>query len=546
MSADRPAEKYQTPNKPAAANDRYGRIELVTALLITLWIVFLHVLYLFRAGPLWRDEAGTVDFAAMPTLGDIWRNLRYDNFPPLFVAVARVWTLAGLDSDFSFRLLGFLVGMGTLGILWLCARRLGGNAPLLVLALYAANPVAIRVGDALRPYGLGIVLVLLTSALVWNFVQKPGRKTLVWAALAAALSVQCLYQSALFIIACSCGAWAVALGRREWKTAWQAGIIGLAAALSLLPYCVVFRESLEWSDIARREIDFDWLLDALRGALQAPGQWMSLVWAVLCVAALAGEVFFGRRHRNWLMVYCATVLAVSLAVYPLFLRAVELPPRSWYFLILMAPAALMVDSILGGLNSRCLQLGRTGFSLILILACARACYLSVQFRQSNIDLVAAKLKEAAQPGDLILVFPWHYGVSLQRYLDASRWSTVPPIDDIRIHRYDLVKKAMMTGNAIGPLLDKARAALRSGHRLWLVGEFQSPPADANELPAYPPYRDGMKVTEDMYFSSWMFQIADLAQKHAREGGPVKIAVPGGRLVNPLEDVSMVAVRGWRE
>jgi len=174
MSADQPAEKRAAPvpasvEGPAPDNSRarWQRAGLLTAMLITLWIAALHVLYLFHAGPLWRDEAGTVGFAAMPTLGEIWSNLRYDNFPPLFVAIARVWTLAGLGSDFSYRLLGFLIGMGTLGVLWVCARKMGGKTPLLVLALYAANPVSIRVGDSLRPYGLGIALTLLTLALMW-------------------------------------------------------------------------------------------------------------------------------------------------------------------------------------------------------------------------------------------------------------------------------------------------------------------------------------------------------------------------------------------
>jgi hypothetical protein len=552
VSPAKPPQKRATPvpaspQEPAADSSlaRWRRAEVLTAALMTLWIAALHVVFFLQAGPLWRDEAGTVDFAAMPTIGDIWRNLRYDNFPPLFVAVARIWTLAGPGSDFSYRLLGFLIGMGTLAALWWCARKLGCNTPLLVLALYAANPVAIRAGDAMRPYGLGIALMLLTSALIWNFVQSPGRRTLFWAALAATLSVQCLYQNAFFIIAFSCGAWVVTLGRRAWKTAWQTGIIGLAAALSLLPYCVIIKEGQEWSDIARRKIHLDAIWDSLRGALQAPGGWMLPVWLILLAAGLAVAVVCGTRRRRWDMVYCGTILVVSAILYIIFVRVVELPPRSWYFLILMAPAALMVDSILGGLDMRCAQMGRAVSSFILVAVCIPACYMSVRFRQSNIDLVAAKLKEAAQPEDLILVCPWHYGVSLQRYFDASRWTTLPPMEDIRIHRYDLMKKAMMTENPIGPLLDKVRATLRSGHRLWVVGTAQAPPGGQPQ-PVYPPYNGDMKLTEDMYFTSWMFQITYLVQEHALGGGPVNIPVPGGLPVNPLENVPVVVIHGWKE
>ena len=48
------------------------------------------------------------------------------------------------------------------------------------------------------------------------------------------------------------------------------------------------------------------------------------------------------------------------------------------------------------------------------------------------------------------------------------------MEDFRIHRYDVVKQAMMTENPIEPVLDKARAALRAGHSVWLVGLAQAP------------------------------------------------------------------------
>jgi hypothetical protein len=552
MSADQPAEKRAapvpaSPDNPAADNSRarWRRAGLLTAVLITLWIAALHVFNLMTAGPLWRDEAGTVDFAAMPTVGAIWRNLRYDNFPPLFVAVARVWTLAGLNSDFSYRLLGFLIGMGTVGVLWCCARKMGGKTPLLVLALYAANPLAIRVGDALRPYGLGIALTLLASALIRDFAQSPGRRALFWAALAATLSVQCLYQNAFFIIAFSCGAWAVTLGRREWKAALQTGIIGLAAALSLLPYWVIIKEGREWNDISRMEIDPETFWNALCAALQASGGWMAPVWVALCAAALAVAVLYGTAQRRWDMVYCGTVLAVSAALYLVFLRALKLPPFSWHFLILLAPAALMADSILGGWDVWRGQMLRVILSFILVLVCIPVCYAGVHLRQSNIDLVAAKLKEAAQPEDLILVSPWHYGVSLQRYLDARRWTTVPPMKEIRIHRYDLMKQAMMTENPIGPLLDKARATLRSGHRLWLVGIFREPPGGIPQ-PLYPPYAGNTGQPASRYSFNWMFQITWLVEQHATGGSRVEIPIPGGVAVNPFENVPVLVMDGWRD
>jgi hypothetical protein len=519
--------------------------EFLVAVLISLWITALHILNLLHAGPLWRDEAGTVDFAAMPTLGDIWRNLRYDNFPPLFVAVARLWTLVGLDSDFSYRLLGFLVGMGTVGLLWYCARKMCGRPPLLVLALYAVNPMAIRAVDSLRPYGLGIALVLLTSALIWNFVQNPGRWTLFWAALAATLSVQCLYQSALFVIAFCCGAWVVTVGRREWKTALQTGIIGLVAALSLLPYWGIVTKGPASLGIWRDEVHFYAIFKALCITLQGSGGWLAPVWLALVAAGLAAAVFCGTRQRRWLMYYCGTVLVVGATLYLVFLREMGLPPRFWYFPLLMAAAALMVDSILGGIDMRRVQTARTLVSVILAVASMRVCYARVHLRQTNIDLVAAELKQEARPKDLIIVCEWFHGISLQRYLDASLWTTLPPLETIRIHRDDLVENAMRAENPIGPLLDKARETLASGHSLWVVGALPQAPID-RPPPSLPPYRGNTPKAEITYCMLWKVQLGYLVEKHATDFSRVEIPVPGGFPVNPFEDVPLLVIHGWRE
>jgi hypothetical protein len=524
---------------------QWQRAGFLTAVLITLWIVVLHILNLFHAGPFWRDEIDSVDFAGMATVGEIWHNLRYDASPPLFIAVARVWTLAGLTSDFSYRVLGFLIGMGMLLLLWWCSRKMGGKMPLFVLALYAANPIAIRVGDALRPYGLGIALTLLTLTLIWNFVQSPGRRALFWAALAAILSVQCLYQNALFVAAFCCGAWVVTLGRREWKTAWQTGIIGLAAALSLLPYWVVIREGQMSIGFRRQGTHLDGIWHLFRLALQASGGWATPAWLALVAAGLAVAAFYGTRHGRWDMIYCGTVLVAGTIFYLLFLRVLGLPPHAWYFLILMAPAALMADSILGGLDMRWAQMARAVLCVVLVAFCVPACYAGVRVRQSNMDLVAAKLKAAAQPEDLILVYPWFYGISLQRYFDASRWTTLPPMEELRIHRFDLVNKAMMTVNPIGPVLDKVQATLRSGHRLWLVGPFESPPGD-NPPTVYAPYNGDNGKTDYMYESNWMSQITYCIAKHATGADLVSIPVPGGLAVNPFENAPVQVIHGWQE
>ena len=280
-----PADSANTALRP--------RVELLAAIALSLWILLLHGLFLFHAGPLWRDEVGTIDFASMPTLSDIWHNLQYDNFPPLFVGVARVWTLAGLSGDFSYRLLGFLIGAGTLGVFWFGARRCGAGAPLLALALYAVNPLAVRVGDAMRPYGLGFALNLLALTLTWRFVENPRARSWFWATLAAVLSVQCLYQNAFFLAAFCLAGCAVTLARRQWKTAAQTVGIGVVSALSLLPHWGNIIKARDWQGIGWHPVRLDEIGNALVEALNASGPWLVWFWAGLALLAVGTALVFG-------------------------------------------------------------------------------------------------------------------------------------------------------------------------------------------------------------------------------------------------------------
>ena len=519
------------------------RAELLAAVALSLWILLLHALFLFHAGPLWRDEVGTIDFAGMPALSDIWHNLQYDNFPPLFVGVARVWTLAAGGGDFSCRLLGFFIGAGTLGVLWFGARRCGAGAPLLALALYAVNPLAVRVGDSMRPYGLGFILILLVLTLIWKFVEEPRARSWFWATLAAVLSVHCLYQNAFFLAAFCLAGCAVTLARRQWKTAAQTVAIGVVSALSLLPYSGNIIKGRDWQGIHWHRAGLHEIGGALVEALNTPGPWLVWFWAGLALLAVATAVILARRDRDWKAAYFAAALLAAVLFYGLFLERIGLQQRSWYFLILLAPVAVAIDVILAGLAAPAMRLGRAGLALLLAALSIPACYTAVQVRQSNADLVAETLKRQAGPGDFILVSPWQYGIALQRYY-TNGFATLPPMEEIRIHRYDLLKKQMQAENPIGALLEQARQTLRSGHALWVVGD----PPPPQPQPLLPPYRQDMAldVPSAYYISSWKTQLSQMIQSHAASGFEVEMSIPGGAAINDLEDMLLLRFSGWKE
>ena len=398
MSRHNPNPKPKA-NPPAHRGDPaktipWPRVELLAAIALSLWILLLHGLFLFHAGPLWRDEIGTIDFAAMPALSDIRHNLQYDNFPPLFVGVARLWTLAGASGDFSYRVLGFLIGLGTLGVFWFGVRRCGAGVPLLALTLYAANPLAVRTGDAMRPYGLGYALILLALTLTWKFVETPRARSWYWATLAAVLSVQCLYQNAVFVAAFCLAGCAVALARRQWKTAAQTVGIGFVAALSLLPHWPNIVKGRDWHGTVAHPVHFQELVSTLVLALTASGSWMVWFWAGLALLAIGTAVVLAIRSRAGKMIYFGVALLAAALFYGVFLEKIALEEEPWYFLILLAPAALSVDVILAGLAAPAMRLGRSGLAILLAASSIPTCHAVVQVRQTNADWVAQTLRKA--------------------------------------------------------------------------------------------------------------------------------------------------------
>ena len=360
------------------------------------------------------------------------------------------------------------------------------------------------------------------------------------------LSVQCLYQNAFFLAAFCLAGCAVTLARRQWKTAAQTAGIGVVAALSLLPYWGNIVKGRDWQGICRRPARPAEIGNALVQALNASGPWLVWFWAALALLAIGTALVLAIRSRAWQMVYFGSALLAATLFYGVFLERIGLQQRSWYFLILLAPAALAIDIILAGLAAPAMRLGRAGLALLLAASSIPAGYAAVQVRQSNADLIAQALQQNARPGDLILVSPWHYGVALQRYY-TNHFDTVPPMAELRIHRYDLLKKQMQAENPIGPLLEQARQTLRSGHVLWMVGDFEPPPPGQPQ-PLMPPYREEMAldVPAAYYVSNWMFQFSQMVQAHSTSSYQVRLSVPGGGAINGLEDMALLKFSGWRD
>src|ERR1035437_2212082 len=94
------------------------RSQWLTACALTALVILLLVTRLTHAGGLWRDEAGAVQIALLPSVHDIAKNFQHEAFPLLFPLTVRTYAAFAGTSDMAFRVFGFLVGLSLFAVLW--------------------------------------------------------------------------------------------------------------------------------------------------------------------------------------------------------------------------------------------------------------------------------------------------------------------------------------------------------------------------------------------------------------------------------------------
>jgi hypothetical protein len=147
--------------------------------------------------------------------------------------------------------------------------------------------------------------------------------------------------------------------------------------------------------------------------------------------------------------------------------------------------------------------------------------------------------------DTILVAPWYFGITFQRYYDGSSpWITLPPISDHKMHRYDLLKAQMAASNPMGPVFDAMTSSLRSGNRVWIVGGLSFPPPGSSPRVLAPAPQESFGWDEDTYAASWSNQAAYFLQTHALTAEEVPL--PADQIISRYEDGGLMVVRGWQD
>ncbi len=126
--------------------------------------------------PLWLDEALSANIAALP-VAEIPAALRKDGHPPLYYVLLHYWMNVFGSGDVATRALSGAVGVASLPLAWTVGRRRGGpTLGWIFLGVLAMSPYAIRYGTEARMYALVSFLVLIGYVLI-DDISRRGRST---------------------------------------------------------------------------------------------------------------------------------------------------------------------------------------------------------------------------------------------------------------------------------------------------------------------------------------------------------------------------------
>jgi hypothetical protein len=512
---------------------RSTRAAWLGAAALTLVIAGLHGWLLFHAGAFCGDEVNVINLADTHSLSLMTR----DSFPVLLPVLVGVWKALGLGgSDLALRCLGLVIGLGAAGALWLPALIARRAPPLLGLIFFGLNGLALYWTDYLRAYGLGSLFILLTLAAICWLLNQPTWKRTGILALAAVLSVQTLYQNAVFFAAIGFGGWLVCWMRKDQATALKILVAALPAVVSLLPY---LRPLLRWQagTTIRPGFSFTAALDNLHTMLAFPVPQYFWLWGLLGVmVAGLGAAALVRRETTAAradltmtvgerQVFAGVILLAAVLGYWIFLHFAALITSPWYFVPLMAVAAACFDlsiSVPAGPRWLCtavgaVLIGTVGWSIPFAVR-------DLNCRYSNMDLAAAgRLAKEVSPQDYVVVTPWYLGISFNHYYHGpAAWDSLPPVADHGTYRFDLVPTTEAgLAQAGQPVLERMTATLQSGHRVWVVGWMRIP--DPGRKASTP---EGRLLTE-----------------HSRRFEAVDLGIKGQ--TSDYENVSLLEAEGWK-
>ncbi len=482
-------------------------------------------------------------------MAQIWERFPHEAFPPpYFLALQKYGQVFG-ETDFSFRMLGLVIGLCTLAIIWFYAWFCRNGPPLLLLSLLGLNSTFLCWGTSLRAYGLGSALLLLTFGLSAGTLFRKAPSGLAGACLAAIASVQVLLYAWILAPAIAFAVLVISLVQRKLKQTLALLCLTGLCVVSVLPYVKPYLAGREWSVLQKGPLTAGLILTQLASGLGTPEPVTVAVWVLLLAGFLISipliSISEQRLDLRIVHLFALIVILAAAVGYYIFLKKLSYGTQPWYYLALITVIAAAVDLSFSALSHIvAVRVGRLVVSSLLLIALSLADFAAVRQKATNIDLIAMKLQKVAGPADLIVVNPWWLGITFNRYYHgATRWETLPMINDHQIHRFDLVKAMMLSPDPNENLRTLIVNTLKSSHRVWFVGGIHVPEAGEPVL-RLPDATDTESFwNSDIYLAVWSAELGRMIAPHVTGVANVPLE-PGSGGINPLEDIPLIGVEGW--
>ena len=519
-------------------------------------LVALRLIAYWSAGGLWRDEVHSVNMAMMPAT-DLFFVLTNDSLPMCWQSLLRVWTGLFGSSDFSVRLLGLMIGLGTIPAMWWSLRQFGVTFPSWMMIMLGLDPSVIIFGGQVRGYGLGLIGLLVMIGAAWRTLRQPTARSWLALTLASLFAVQSLFTNCFLLAATFIACGIVAIRRRRVGVGMGFLLIGLLSAASMVPYALYvaprltrviqsihdpFSMILPWKTFFRT---YKWG-GGVRGLL-----WITI--GVVAVVELWRRIVArndGRSSLNEadqdLVVFLPVFFWIGSIGFWSYIRFLGVETANWYHIPWLALLAVSTElSMSLWLRNRPQRQPLVDF--VTSLACiAIACEMlpRVHYRLTTTDLIAQELSGVVEPGDLVVVTPWYVGITFGRYYHGrAEWTNLPNVDHIDHHRgYEELKEKVMplpTPAGIENELKKIESTLAVGGRVWWVGPLSPLPAGQPPLILNGGPDPMFGWSESAYLSSWQ-QIA-IARMQSMGVTIVDRTISRSRAVNPYENSSVFMV-----
>jgi hypothetical protein len=530
------------------ANDA-RRVEVMTAVIATAVLVGLHILVWISFGPLWRDEISSLTLATKSSWRELWATLVFDPFPAVFFVLLRGWHAIVGNSDFALRALGCAIGFAGVAAFWVAARLTGRASPLIALTLLGFSPTLLTWGDSLRPYGVGVAAVVVTFACFWRLAEQSSFARLNAATAAAVFSVQSLFTNSVLVFACAVAAICVALRQRAWRNAGAVLLAGAVAAASLIPYAPTVLATQKWASIRKGHFTVGQYFDVLRDAL---GGWSAIsfwLWVSISVGGLVAALWLqfssADERRVELALYSAVAGVLALICTMGFFRVLSWPTNIWYYLPVLAIGAVAADCVIDTVTSTSVgRIAKVAAAALCVCVLVPGLWERLQTRASNVDVIAHMIEERAQPGDIVVIGQFTDAITFRRYFHGAAESiSIPPMQDLTLHRWDELLREMRTPNAVEPVLARIDDTLRQGHQVWLVTSVGLRPLPMRPPPV-PPFTEVASRPVGFFLIGWYRQVTYELQRHARNVAkvPIRIAQP----ISPYENNGLAVFSGWQD